>query len=326
MKRILTIVLSLVTLVTTTLCAQSLSVLSSVSSQNDLTRGELQALAALNFGLGGEIPGLITDTQQESISEASSESSSLVSSVPSSSSKAVSSSKVSSSKVTSSSRPASSSTPVPSSSVPSSSSSVPSSDVYQTAVMGTKVATAEQMATYLLKYELNPKINGTVWDLVNYFLSEGQTEGVRGDIAFCQSLHETGWFRYGGQVQPYQNNYAGIGATNGGPQGASFPSPQIGVRAQIQHLKAYGSTASLVNALVDPRFSLVSRGCAPLWTSLSGRWAVPGYGAPYTSLAEAIAAHADYGSKILQKYIAMTSTPVDAALVSRAKTVVFSAT
>ena len=86
---------------------------------------------------------------------------------------------------------------------------------------------------------------------------------------------------------PTQNNYAGIGALNGNAKGqaATFPDPRTGVRAQIQHLKAYASKAALVNGCVDPRFSLVTRGSAQYveWLGASDNpngkgWAVPGKG------------------------------------------------
>lgn len=119
--------------------------------------------------------------------------------------------------------------------------------------------------------------------LCSLFLEEGKDQGVRGDIAFCQSIKETGWFRYGGQVLPEQNNYAGIGATNNSAigKGAWFESPRIGVRAQIQHLFAYANSKAadeLAYPCVDPRFNLVSKGVATSWTALNGRWAVPGNG------------------------------------------------
>ena len=88
-------------------------------------------------------------------------------------------------------------------------------------------------------------------------------------------------------MTPTMNNYAGIGALNNNKKGeaASFPSPRIGVRAQIQHLKAYASEAPLVNPCVDPRFALVTRGSAPYveWLGASDNpngkgWAVPGKG------------------------------------------------
>ena len=117
--------------------------------------------------------------------------------------------------------------------------------------------------------------------LAELFLEEGYIEGIRGDIAFCQSIKETGWFRFGGQVLPEQNNFAGIGATNNSPvgKGAWFESARLGVRAQIQHLKAYANDEALANPCIDPRFGLVTRGAADnQWTGLNGRWAVPGDG------------------------------------------------
>ena len=84
---------------------------------------------------------------------------------------------------------------------------------------------------------------------------------------------QTNFLRFGGDVKPSQNNFSGLGAVGGGAEGASFPSARLGVRAQIQHLKAYASTEPLVQELVDPRFNFVTRGIAPLVDQLSGRWA-----------------------------------------------------
>lgn len=130
-----------------------------------------------------------------------------------------------------------------------------------TLIMGKPIATPEQMSSFLLKTNPSPKINCSALELAKLFIEEGLKEGVRGDIAFAQSIHETGFFKYGGQVLQEQNNYAGIGATNNSPigKGAWFDTPQIGVRAQIQHLKAYASTDPLIQTCVDPRFHLVSQ-------------------------------------------------------------------
>lgn len=115
--------------------------------------------------------------------------------------------------------------------------------------------------------------------LPKIYREEAAIEGVSYDIAFCQMCVETGFLRFGGDVKPEQNNFAGLGAVGGGAAGASFPSARIGVRAQIQHLKAYASTEPLVQELVDPRFRFVTRGVAPLVDQLSGRWAAdPQYG------------------------------------------------
>ena len=145
-------------------------------------------------------------------------------------------------------------------------------------IIGTSALSAEQLAAFLLSRNPHPKISCTALELAWFFVIEGDIEGVRGDVAFCQSILETGWFRYGGQVLPEQNNFGGIGAINNSEVGAGawFNSPQIGVRAQIQHLKAYASTQPLKQANVNPRFHLVTRGIAPFWEDLNGRWAVPG--------------------------------------------------
>lgn len=147
-----------------------------------------------------------------------------------------------------------------------------------TALEGQSIASAQQMAAFLLEKNPNPKINCSALELAQLYIIEGQKEGIRGDFAFAQAIKETGYFRYGGDVLPAQNNYAGIGTVGGGVKGAYFESPQIGVRVQIQHLKAYATKAPLNLGLVDPRYHLVSKGCAPNLEDLNGKWAVPGHG------------------------------------------------
>ena len=163
-----------------------------------------------------------------------------------------------------------------------------STESEKTAIMGKAQATAQQMALFCRSKNSAPQLTScSLEQLAEMFIEEGEAEGVRGDVAFAQSLHETGYFKFGGIVLPSQNNYAGIGALNGNAAGqaASFPDPRTGVRAQIQHLKAYASTEALVNECVDPRFSLVARGVAPYveWLGAADNpqgcgWAVPGAG------------------------------------------------
>ena len=131
-----------------------------------------------------------------------------------------------------------------------------------TAIMGKAAATAEQMKSYLKKK--NPAVPQSVLDMIPLYISEGEAEGVRGDIAFAQSCLETGNFTFSGSaVTLPQNNFCGLGVTQRGKTGLSFGSPQLGIRAQIQHLKAYASTDKLRNERIDPRFRYVTRGCAP---------------------------------------------------------------
>lgn len=105
----------------------------------------------------------------------------------------------------------------------------------------------------------------------------GRRYGIRGDVALCQSIIETGWFLFTGgtAVTPDQHNYCGLGVTQRGVKGHIFDTIEDGVTAQMQHLYAYATRLALPRGerVIDPRFSLVSRGVAPTWQSLNRRWA-----------------------------------------------------
>ena len=116
---------------------------------------------------------------------------------------------------------------------------------------------------------------------------ESNAEGVRAEVIFAQIMNETGWLQFGGDVSINQFNFGGIGATGNGVPGNSFKDVRTGIRAQVQHLKAYASTEPLKNTCVDPRFNYVSRGCAKFveWLGIGdnptgqGWCAGSGYGA-----------------------------------------------
>ena len=122
-------------------------------------------------------------------------------------------------------------------------------------------------------------------------MSECAMEGVKVEVAFAQAMKETNFLRYGGDVSIEQYNFAGIGATGGGEPGCSFPNVQTGIRAQVQHLKAYASNEPLNNPCVDPRFKYVERGTA-MYTEWLGINENP-YGKGW-ALAK------DYGHQIVQ--------------------------
>ena len=137
-----------------------------------------------------------------------------------------------------------------------------------TLIMGKSVATADQMRAFIKA--VNPDVDQKIIDMIPYYLSEGEAEGVRGDIAFAQSCLETGYFKFekagtGSAVTIDDNNFCGLGVTQLGIKGCIFETPQLGIRAQIQHLKAYGSTLPLNGEQVDPRFHYVKRGYAKYW-------------------------------------------------------------
>lgn len=152
---------------------------------------------------------------------------------------------------------------------------------YDTSIIGTPLATQEQCVNYLLSNNPYPNLPISAEEIVQIYYEEGAREGIRPDVAFAQALKETGFFRYGGDVVPEQNNYCGLGTTGGGVRGSYFSSPRMGVRAHIQHLLAYSSTRKPTTQIVDPRYDLVREtyGARTLgdWQDLNGRWAVPGY-------------------------------------------------
>ncbi|MDR3324972.1 MAG: glucosaminidase domain-containing protein [Spirochaetaceae bacterium] len=113
-------------------------------------------------------------------------------------------------------------------------------------------------------------------DFAEIYVEEAAVEGVNHDVAFSQMCLETGFLSYGGLVTPDMNNFCGLGSTGAGVAGERFPTPRIGVRAQIQHLKVYATGAPLKRELVDPRRQYVSAGSAPTIDGLSGSWASDG--------------------------------------------------
>lgn len=167
-------------------------------------------------------------------------------------------------------------------------------------IMGQAAATVAQMQTYIKK--VNPKVSDSVIKMIPLYISEGAIEGVRGDIAFAQSCLETGNFTFSGSaVTLDQNNFCGMGVTRNGVKGNSFKTPQIGIRAQIQHLQAYGSIGRLKQTVVDPRYTYVTRGCAEYVEYLGIQENPKHYG---------WAAGKNYGSKIiaiLNNILAVTS-------------------
>lgn len=126
--------------------------------------------------------------------------------------------------------------------------------------------------------------------------------GINPTWAIAQSILETGWFKYqGSAVKPEHHNYCGLGVTSTGITGGIFNTIEDGVTAQLQHLFAYGCKDTLPEGetLLDPRFKYVTRGIAPNWEQLAGRWAVPGYDKnTYSTPEAAMKAENTYGQKI----------------------------
>ncbi|MBQ9480324.1 MAG: tetratricopeptide repeat protein [Selenomonadaceae bacterium] len=149
-------------------------------------------------------------------------------------------------------------------------------------ILGDPTVTQAQMVALINKRNPKPLLNCSVQEIVQLYYEEAGREGIRPDVALCQALKETAFFAYGGDVDPKQNNYCGLGATGNHEPGNSFDSPRMGVRAHIQHLLAYTTKREPRTILVDPRYNLVKNlrkdifGKLTHWTDLNGTWAVPG--------------------------------------------------
>ena len=125
-----------------------------------------------------------------------------------------------------------------------------------------------------------------VWD-------QATSEGVRPEVLLAQVIVETGWLKFGGDVQPDQCNFGGLGATGNGVRGESFSTVATGLLAQSQHLKGYATSAKLNNTCVDSRYKYIN----PLGKAndsvegLAGTWA----------------ADKEYGTKLVKQIGAIIS-------------------
>lgn len=143
----------------------------------------------------------------------------------------------------------------------------PSSNIYHKGVFSLNA-----MAKYLKQN--NPNIDEKQsFFIAELYIDESVKEGINHDVAFSQMCLETGFLKFGGDVNREQNNFCGLGVTGGGVKGQSFKDVRSGVRAHIQHLKAYASTDDLNMELVDERFRYVKRGSATKVEQLTGKWA-----------------------------------------------------
>ena len=120
-----------------------------------------------------------------------------------------------------------------------------------TPIEGTTSVTVDQMVEFYEPYspidypaaDLKKGGASTLEEFATIYYEEANKEGIKAEVAWAQSMLETGWLKFGGQVKIGQFNFAGLGATDGGAQGADFSGygkngVRMGVRAQIQHLKA----------------------------------------------------------------------------------------
>ena len=170
-------------------------------------------------------------------------------------------------------------------------------------VLGPTVLSGAQMAAWIRAKDYKPRLQTSIEDLANIYVEEANAEGLRGDLAFAQSVVETGGFA----ASP-DNNYAGLGWCDSCAKGTRFPTPRDAVRAQVQHLKNYADATSRASGLAHPpspywynadpvvaarKFdTFFAKGWAPTWSDMGhGNWA--------TDKA--------YSGKVLRVYAAMVA-------------------
>lgn len=149
-----------------------------------------------------------------------------------------------------------------------------------TPILGPTLLDAREMTDWFTASGRHARTTVPIGELAQDFVVEASAVGVRGDIAFAQSILETGGFYFpdGGQVAPADNNFAGIGACDSCPHGRTYPDARTGVRAQVQLLRVYAdphlTNAQLdpppVDALLDTHFL---KGKVTTWGGLTHTWA-----------------------------------------------------
>ena len=146
-------------------------------------------------------------------------------------------------------------------------------------IMGPNRLTAQQLADFIRNNGYTPHITVTIDELASYYIEEGAKLGIRGDVAFAQSIIETGGFNFSGSmVEVGDNNFAGIGACDSCHRGFIFPDARTGVRAQLQLLRVYVDPTVTATSLPDPlllpgTLKLGFRGKVQSWWDLTGTWA-----------------------------------------------------
>lgn len=149
-------------------------------------------------------------------------------------------------------------------------------------LLGNGVKNSAQLSAFFLSRKPDFADKDKIERLARLYIEEASIEGINSDVAFVQMCLETGFLGYGNLVVPEMNNFCGLGAMDAEHPGEWFESELIGVRAHIQHLHAYATTAevSLKQECVDPRYSWPHKAkFARTVHELAGNWATdPEYG------------------------------------------------
>ncbi len=149
---------------------------------------------------------------------------------------------------------------------------VPGYDRDPLSLLGPSRLTAAQMAAFVSNGH-TPHITVSIEQLAQIYVEEGNALGVRADMAWAQSIVETGSFGFAGSmVHPSDNNFSGIGACDSCSHGNPYPTARLGVRAQMQLLRGYADPNPPHGYVIYPPKPY--RGSAPTWWQMgNGHWA-----------------------------------------------------
>ncbi|WP_294429595.1 glucosaminidase domain-containing protein [uncultured Treponema sp.] len=155
-------------------------------------------------------------------------------------------------------------------------------------LLGKGLKDSKQLTAFFMNHKPGFPDRNKVERLARLYVKEAAIEGINSDVAFVQMCHETGFLGFGNLVLPEMNNFCGLGAMDAEHPGLYFESEEIGVRAHIQHLQAYATTAEveLKQECVDPRYSWPHKTkFARTVHDLAGHWATdPEYGTKLENL------------------------------------------
>lgn len=146
-------------------------------------------------------------------------------------------------------------------------------------ILGPSLLTESQIVGWFGSGGVMPNVTTTLNQLVWDYMEAGRLTGVRADLAFAQSIVETGHFDFpaGGQLTRKDNNFAGIGACDSCKTGWKFRSAMAGVMAQEELLQAYATPVGYGTDISTMAGGV--QGCCTTWLALSGVWASnPNYG------------------------------------------------
>lgn len=159
----------------------------------------------------------------------------------------------------------------------------------QTSILGASQISLEQA----IRWAKNRDADECFINIAPIYWEYGEKTGIRPEVLYAQAAKETNYGKYTGNVQPHQNNWAGIKTVMASGDKAedheTFESADDGVRGHFNHMCAYVGLAPIgtPHERFNSTASAAWAGTVRYVEELSGKWA------PAT----------DYGTSIVTNYM-----------------------